>query len=132
MLLAILLFFLMSELPVGLIYLLVGVLGNEFADSVYQPLGDLMDVLALINASINFILLATMSRVFRKTFCGLFFPKKYRQRLHSSGKMFRFARKKEAVIEDEAVVVRSTSSPIYLKPQINSQKVAQDDDRVDC
>ena len=81
MLLAILLFFLVSELPTGIVYLLIGLLGDEFRDSVYQPLGDIFDILALVNASINFILLATMSRLFRKTFCKIFWPKRYRERL---------------------------------------------------
>lgn len=37
--------------------------------------GDLMDILALINSSINFILYCSMSRQFRSTFTLLFRPR---------------------------------------------------------
>lgn len=37
--------------------------------------GDVMDILALINSAINFILYCAMSRQFRKTFNLLFCPK---------------------------------------------------------
>jgi len=37
--------------------------------------GDLMDFLALLNSSINFILYCTMSRQFRVTFSQIFLPK---------------------------------------------------------
>lgn len=37
--------------------------------------GDLMDVLALLNSSINFILYCSMSRQFRQTFVLLFCPR---------------------------------------------------------
>lgn len=37
--------------------------------------GDLIDILALINSGINFILYCSMSRQFRKTFIVLFRPK---------------------------------------------------------
>lgn len=42
--------------------------------SSFSP-GDLMDVLALINSAINFILYCSMSRQFRNTFNYLFRPK---------------------------------------------------------
>jgi hypothetical protein len=72
MLLAILLLFLVTEFPSGLIALLSGILGDEFALNVYHNFGELMDLLALINSAINFILYCTMSRQFRKTFVKLF------------------------------------------------------------
>lgn len=37
--------------------------------------GDVMDFLALINSSINFILYCTMSRQFREHFIDIFIPK---------------------------------------------------------
>lgn len=37
--------------------------------------GEVMDILALINSGINFILYCSMSRQFRKTFTLLFRPK---------------------------------------------------------
>jgi hypothetical protein len=77
MLLAILLLYLVTEMPNGVITLLVGLLGESFQNNVYQPLGEIFDILALINSGINFILLASMSRLFRKTFCKIFWPRKY-------------------------------------------------------
>lgn len=77
MLLAILLLYLLTEAPNGIISLLVGLLGEDFQNNVYLPLGEIFDILALINSGINFILLASMSRLFRKTFCKIFWPRKY-------------------------------------------------------
>ena len=77
MLLAILLLYLLTEMPNGIITLLVGLLGESFQYNVYNPLGEIFDILALINSGINFILLASMSRLFRKTFCKIFWPRKY-------------------------------------------------------
>lgn len=77
MLLAILLLYLVTEIPNGIITLFVGLLGESFHNNVYMPLGDIFDILALINSGINFILLASMSRLFRKTFCKIFWPRKY-------------------------------------------------------
>lgn len=42
---------------------------------VWTILGEVMDILALINSGINFILYCSMSRQFRKTFTLLFRPK---------------------------------------------------------
>lgn len=42
--------------------------GEPFINNVYINLGELMDLLALINNGVNFILYCTMSRAFRKTF----------------------------------------------------------------
>jgi len=44
-------------------------------DFVSPVSGDLMDILALINSSINFILYCSMSRQFRSTFALLFRPR---------------------------------------------------------
>lgn len=77
MLLAILLLYLVTEAPNGIISLLVGLFGESFQNNVYLPLGEIFDILALINSGINFILLASMSRLFRKTFCKIFWPRKY-------------------------------------------------------
>jgi len=40
--------------------------------NVYTPLGDVWDILVLINSSVNFLLYCTMSRLFRGTFWALF------------------------------------------------------------
>jgi Serpentine type 7TM GPCR chemoreceptor Srw len=72
MLLAILLLFLITEFPSGILALLCGLLGENFAYYVYVNLGEVMDLLVLTNSAINFILYCTMSRKFRKTFTKLF------------------------------------------------------------
>ncbi|KAG8190887.1 hypothetical protein JTE90_010312 [Oedothorax gibbosus] len=75
MLLAVLLLFLLTEFPAGLLALLSGILGSDFFNNVYLNFGETMDALALINSAINFIIYCTMSRQFRDTFKLLFFPK---------------------------------------------------------
>ncbi|XP_054715345.1 G-protein coupled receptor dmsr-1-like [Uloborus diversus] len=75
MLLAILLLFLITEFPSGIVALLSGILGKEFFDNVYLNLGEAVDLLALVNSAINFILYCSMSRQFRDTFASLFTPK---------------------------------------------------------
>ena len=51
--------------------LLNGIL-TGFVDEIYASLGDLLDILALINNGINFLLYCTMSKQFRDTFIQLF------------------------------------------------------------
>jgi hypothetical protein len=74
MLLAVLLLFLLTEFPQGILGLLSVWFGDSFFKNCYQNLGEVMDILALINSSINFILYCTMSRQFRSTFNLLFLP----------------------------------------------------------
>uniref|UniRef100_A0A6M2DY16 Putative product n=1 Tax=Xenopsylla cheopis TaxID=163159 RepID=A0A6M2DY16_XENCH len=68
MLLAVLLLFLITEFPQGILGLLSAVLGNTFFTECYLKLGEVMDIFALINSAINFILYCAMSRQFRLTF----------------------------------------------------------------
>ncbi|EDW78796.1 uncharacterized protein Dwil_GK12635 [Drosophila willistoni] len=75
MLLAVLLLFLITEFPQGIMGLLNALLGDGFFVQCYLKLSDLMDILALINSSINFILYCSMSRQFRSTFTLLFRPR---------------------------------------------------------
>ncbi|KAF8782908.1 G-protein coupled receptor dmsr-1-like [Argiope bruennichi] len=74
MLLAVLMLFLLTEFPSGLLALLTGILGTDFFNHVYSNFGETMDVLALINNAINFIIYCTMSQQFRNTFANLFLP----------------------------------------------------------
>ena len=46
---------------------LAAVLDESFFFECYTPLGELMDMMALINCTINFILYCLMSRLFRTT-----------------------------------------------------------------
>ncbi|XP_054709025.1 G-protein coupled receptor dmsr-1-like [Uloborus diversus] len=75
MLLAVLLLFLLTEFPAGLLALLSGILGSDFFNNVYLNFGETMDALALVNSAINFIIYCSMSRQFRDTFALLFLPK---------------------------------------------------------
>lgn len=89
MLLAILLLFLLTEFPSGVVTLLSGVMGEAFLVNVYHPLGEVFDILALVNSAINFILYCVMSRLFRKTFCKIFWPQKYRTHYASADRAVR-------------------------------------------
>ncbi|XP_013407406.1 sex peptide receptor-like [Lingula anatina] len=72
MLLVVVILFVITELPQGILNLISG-LDSEVFQNVYTPLGDLMDIIALTNSGINFILYCTMSKQFRTTFIELFF-----------------------------------------------------------
>ncbi|XP_050310205.1 G-protein coupled receptor dmsr-1-like [Anthonomus grandis grandis] len=72
MLVAILMLFLITEFPQAIMGLLMATKGQQFEKECYRPLGDLMDILALTNSGINFILYCTMSRQFRITFKEIF------------------------------------------------------------
>ncbi|XP_050534199.1 G-protein coupled receptor dmsr-1-like [Daktulosphaira vitifoliae] len=74
MLLAVLFLFLITEFPQGILGLLTLLLGKKFFQDCYQNMGDVMDMLALVNSAINFILYCVMSRQFRNTFSLLFLP----------------------------------------------------------
>ena len=67
---AIVVLFLVTELPQGALALCSGLVEQCF-HSYYSPLGDTMDIVALVNNGINFALYCTMSARFRQTFTGL-------------------------------------------------------------
>lgn len=73
MLVAVVGLFQLTELPQGVLTL-GSIFVTDFYRDVYSPLGDLLDIMALLNNSITFILYCTMSRQFRQTFvetiCG--------------------------------------------------------------
>ena len=71
MLLAVVALFLLTELPQGILTL-CNIFIPSFFENVYWPLGDLLDMLAMLNNSINFVLYCTMSRQFRDTFVDIF------------------------------------------------------------
>ncbi|XP_045501803.1 G-protein coupled receptor dmsr-1-like [Colias croceus] len=68
MLVAVLLLFLLTEFPQGILGLMSGMLGRCFFKQCYDLFGELMDALALLNGAINFILYCAMSKQFRTTF----------------------------------------------------------------
>ena len=71
MLLAVVGLFQLTEFPQGVLTLCSIFIPNFFYD-VYWPLGDVLDIAALLNNSINFVLYCTMSRQFRETFVEVF------------------------------------------------------------
>ena len=71
MLLAVVGLFQLTEFPQGVLTLCSIFIPNFFQD-VYWPLGDVLDIAALLNNSINFVLYCTMSRQFRETFVETF------------------------------------------------------------
>lgn len=74
--------FLVTELPHSVANILSG-LSDAFVEDVYMNLGDLIDILALVNNGINFILYCTMSAQFRKTFVEIFVAPVCRRRRRS-------------------------------------------------
>jgi len=72
MLIAVLIVFLVCESPSGVLALLSAINGKAFFDNIYFNFGEMMDMLALINSAVNFILYCFMSQQFRKTFSQLF------------------------------------------------------------
>lgn len=62
--------FLITEFPQSILLFLSIVIDNFYYE-VYMPLGDIMDIFALINNSINFVLYCIMSRAFRNTFYSI-------------------------------------------------------------
>ncbi|CAG7834079.1 unnamed protein product [Allacma fusca] len=83
MLLAVLVLFLITEFPQGIMALLSVLLGEQFFKECYVPLGDLMDFIALLNSAINFILYCVMSKKFRETFSQIFYIERLRARITS-------------------------------------------------
>ena len=78
MLITVFTLFTLAELPQGILIVLSASKKGFFKD-VYMPLGDLMDMVALLNNAINFILYCSMSKMFRETFtrlyCNCCFPR---------------------------------------------------------
>ena len=64
--------FLLAEFPQCILIFLSIIMSESFYSDVYLPLGDLMDIIALVNNSINFIIYCFMSKSFRDTFFNLF------------------------------------------------------------
>ncbi|XP_054090637.1 G-protein coupled receptor dmsr-1 [Zeugodacus cucurbitae] len=77
LLVAVLILFLVTEFPQGILGLLSGVLAKCFFFVCYPPFGEMMDLLALINAAVGFVLYGLMSKQFRTTFKSLFFKKNF-------------------------------------------------------
>ncbi|GAB0094563.1 uncharacterized protein DMENIID0001_098800 [Sergentomyia squamirostris] len=73
LLVAVLLLFLVTEFPQGILGLLSGILQKCFLTRCYLLFGEMMDLLALINAAVGFVLYGLMSKQFRTSFKAVFF-----------------------------------------------------------
>ncbi|KAL8578577.1 hypothetical protein ACOMHN_015033 [Nucella lapillus] len=71
MLVGVVICFIVTEIPQGILAWISAV-DKEFWDAVYIHVGDLMDILVLVNSAVNFILYCIMSQQFRNTFKNLF------------------------------------------------------------
>ena len=71
MLLAVIVLFLITELPQGVL-IVCSACVHGFFENVYIPLGDVMDIVALVNNAINFVLYCSMSTKFRQTFVHIY------------------------------------------------------------
>lgn len=70
LLLVVIVLFVVTELPQAvLLFLSINLRG--FFRHVYMPLGDAMDIVALVNNGVNFVLYCSMSRDFRNTVVAL-------------------------------------------------------------
>ncbi|XP_063701246.1 G-protein coupled receptor dmsr-1 [Culicoides brevitarsis] len=75
LLVAVLILFLITEFPQGILGLMSAVLDQCFFKKCYTLFGEFMDLLALINGAIGFVLYGLMSKQFRTTFKSLFLKK---------------------------------------------------------
>lgn len=71
MLITVIVLFIVTELPQGVLIILSAT-KEGFFNTVYIPLGDVMDIVALVNNGINFVLYCSMSTKFRETFLRLY------------------------------------------------------------
>ncbi|XP_058832964.1 G-protein coupled receptor dmsr-1 [Topomyia yanbarensis] len=72
LLVAVLMLFLFTEFPQGILGLMSGMLEKCFFKRCYTLFGEVMDLLALINAAIGFVLYGLMSKQFRTSFKSVF------------------------------------------------------------
>uniref|UniRef100_A0AC35UGI1 G_PROTEIN_RECEP_F1_2 domain-containing protein n=1 Tax=Rhabditophanes sp. KR3021 TaxID=114890 RepID=A0AC35UGI1_9BILA len=84
MLLAIMIVFLLTELPQSFIFILSAIYTNDVFDKVYRNLADFIDLLSLINSSFNFIMYCVMSSRYRFVFGQVMFNKRLQNWFFSS------------------------------------------------
>jgi hypothetical protein len=72
MLLAVVILFLLVELPFGILTLMVIFIRGKFQTEVYDNVADFHELLALCNNAVNFLLYCSMSKQFRDTFISIF------------------------------------------------------------
>ncbi|XP_070206920.1 G-protein coupled receptor dmsr-1-like [Littorina saxatilis] len=86
MLLVVIILFIITELPQGILILLSASVPGFYTE-VYLSLGDLMDFIALLNNSINFVLYCIMSQQFRLRFAQMYLRRRVRLKAVNSETM---------------------------------------------
>ncbi|CAJ0939376.1 unnamed protein product, partial [Mesorhabditis belari] len=81
MLVVILIVFLITELPQGIISILCAIYTADVHNYLYYYLGDVLDLLSLLNSSVNFVLYCIMSSRYRKTFWTVVLPSSIYKRM---------------------------------------------------
>lgn len=76
LLVAVLLLFLITEFPQGILGLMSGLSTKCFFQKCYAIFGEVMDLLALINAAVGFVLYGLMSKQFRTNFKAIFIKRR--------------------------------------------------------
>ncbi|KAF8381744.1 dmsr-7 [Pristionchus pacificus] len=74
MLIVILAVFLITELPQGIICIMTAIYTHDMHNYIYAHLGDMLDLMSLLNSSVNFVLYCVMSSRYRKTFWTVVLP----------------------------------------------------------
>jgi hypothetical protein len=74
LLLTILVVFLITEFPQGVLSILSAIYTNDIHNTIYFFTGDLLDLLSLINSAVNFLFYILMSSRYRHTFCVTILP----------------------------------------------------------
>uniref|UniRef100_A0A158R4L8 G_PROTEIN_RECEP_F1_2 domain-containing protein n=1 Tax=Syphacia muris TaxID=451379 RepID=A0A158R4L8_9BILA len=74
MLLAIVIVFLLTEIPQGILAISLGIFSDDFRYKIYMKIGDILDLLSLCNACTTFIIYCSMSGQFRNEFQRVFLP----------------------------------------------------------
>ncbi|BHF60923.1 G-protein coupled receptor activity [Sparganum proliferum] len=77
LLLALMIIYILAFIPQVILLLMSFGMGICFSETVYDPLGNFMDLLTLLSCGTNFWLYCIMSQQFRVTFLKLFCPKQF-------------------------------------------------------
>lgn len=86
MLVVILFVFLLTELPQGIVAVLSGIYLRDVQYYIYDNIGDILDLLSLINSSVNFFLYCSMSAKYRQVFWQVVLPKRWYLQWYVRGK----------------------------------------------
>lgn len=74
MLVTILIVFLLTEFPQGVLAILNAIYTSDVHRYIYFNLGDMLDLLSLMNSSVNFVLYCLMSSRYRLAFRSMILP----------------------------------------------------------